>query len=405
MGDGGNFSTPGGWARVFGRGLSLEADRTAAALGPEPRIEAEAIAVDIVAAARRGDFGEVERLAAKQVEHARHQAQRQGLTTTLTLTPIYGGSDIILTATASNVSAVSAHFAVPDSVPAGDYFVAVSNGAATGELRSFLSEGDPWGCSYDACYVRTLTVRVASAKSFPSKLFRVSDFGCSGGATHNCSASGMGCAQPTNATAAVHRAIAHAGAAGGGTVFFDIGRWYVSGPLLLPHNVLLKGSGMGLSAIYFAEDDQTSAPPAYFAPAGHNGSHMVRYGVEDLSVYVLSYYRNLFDIGVDTDGVTVQRVRVRANAFHCQDSMGQPLAARSVPWTFIDPVNSNALFTIRGRNFVIADNDLFATWQVISTPGPSYNEVARGQQYSGWNVARFGVILRNTMRHGGACHW
>eukprot|EP01050_Picozoa_sp_SAG11_P045006 SAG11_NODE_22194_length_410_cov_1.157556_1_plen_102_part_10 len=102
-------------------------------------------------------------------------------------------------------------------------------------------------------------------------------------------------------------------------MFFDVGRWYVSGALLLPHNVLLKGTGMGLSAIYFAEDDQSSAPAAYFAPADHNSRHTVRYGVEDISIYVLSYYRNLFDIGVDTDGVSVQRVRVRANAFHCQD--------------------------------------------------------------------------------------
>eukprot|EP01043_Picozoa_sp_COSAG02_P085783 COSAG02_NODE_23363_length_721_cov_0.802251_1_plen_149_part_00 len=145
MGDGGNYSTPGGWARVFGRGLSLEADRTAAALGPEPRRKAEGIALDIVAAARRGDFGEVERLASKQMEHARHQAQPRGLATTMTLTPMSGGSDITLTASASNLSAVSAHFPVPDSVPAGDYFVTVSNGATIGELRSFLSEGDPWG--------------------------------------------------------------------------------------------------------------------------------------------------------------------------------------------------------------------------------------------------------------------
>ena len=295
MGDGGNFSTPGGWARVLGRGLSLEADRAAAALGPEPRREAEATAEAIAAAARRGDFGEVERLATEQLEHARRQAQPRGLVTTLTLTPTSGGRGITLTAPVANLSAVSAHFPVPDSVHPGEYYVSVSNGAATGELRSFRSEGAD-GCSHDDCYVRTLTIRASSATAFPSKRFPVADFGCPGGAAHNCSASGMGCAQPSNATAAVHRAIAAAGAAGGGTVFFGVGRWYISGALLLPHNVLLKGSGMGLTGIYFAEDNQSSAPAAYFAPADHNASHTVRYGVEDTSIYVLSYYRNIFDV-------------------------------------------------------------------------------------------------------------
>ena len=63
-------------------------------------------------------------------------------------------------------------------------------------------------------------------------------------------------------------------------MFFGVGRWYVSGALLLPNNVLLKGAGMDLTMISFAEDDQHSAPPAYFAPADHPSVGTVRFGVQ-----------------------------------------------------------------------------------------------------------------------------
>ena len=404
MGDAGNASTAGGWARVFGRGLSLDADRLAAARGADPARVVAAAAAEMAKAAQRGDFAEVERLAAEQTRHARQHAAAPGAhATTLTLTPTNGGVPITVAARIGNLSTVSALFPLPSTVPPGEYFVTVSNGAASGELRSFRSENVDQ-CSGDGCYVRTLTVRLAAVVAFPARTFPVSDYGCDGGAMFNCTTTGMGCAIPINATLAVRGAIAAAGAAGGGTVLFGIGRWYVSGALLLPDNVLLKGAGMDLTMISFAEDDQTSAPAAYFAPAQHTNTSSVRYGVQDLAIDIRSFYKNVFEIGVDTDGVRVERVRIRANAFHCQDTIGHS-ESRGVAWTWIDHVNTNALFTIRGRNFVIHECDLWATWQVVSTPGPSYNEEAGGRIYHGWNVARSGVITRNKMMHGGACHW
>ena len=116
-------------------------------------------------------------------------------------------------------------------------------------------------------------------------------------------------------------------------MYFGIGRWYVQGPLLLPHGVLLKGAAMDKTAIYFAEANATTAPASLITtsvPAGTSVSP--RFGLEDLAIYVLSYYRNLLDVRVDTLGVRVRRVRVRANAFHCQgrDSEGGP----GVSWKF-----------------------------------------------------------------------
>jgi len=58
----------------------------------------------------------------------------------------------------------------------------------------------------------------------------------------------------------------------------------VQGPLLLPNNVLLKGAGIDLTAIYFASDNETTAPKSYFSTAPHESVKYVKYGVEDLAV-------------------------------------------------------------------------------------------------------------------------
>ena len=179
---------------------------------------------------------------------------------------------------------------------------------------------------------------------------QVSDYGCKGGvngtgAGDDAHPSGF----PVNCSAAVAAAIKAAGANGGGTVFFGPGRWYVDGPLLLPQGVLLKGARMDLTAIYFAESTSETRPGNHSAPASLIATdgrpcteHCTeqpdapRFGVEDLAIYVLGYYKNVIDIRVDTVGVRIRRVRIRANAFHCQarGSEGGPGGGRSVPWTF-----------------------------------------------------------------------
>ena len=117
MGDAGNFSTAGGWARVFGRGLSLDADRRAATRGADPARAVAAAAAEMAKAAQRGDFAEVERLAAEQAEHARrHAPAPDARATTLTLTPTTGGAPIAVAARVGNLSAVSALFCASRSI-------------------------------------------------------------------------------------------------------------------------------------------------------------------------------------------------------------------------------------------------------------------------------------------------
>ena len=111
QGDGGNRSSVGGWLRVFGRNIALGAtDGT-------QQLEARAAADAIAAAARRGDFETVEKLATAQTRAA--PAVRANVTiilmdtlTNATLSPI----------PATNSSSVDALFSLID-VPRGTYDV------------------------------------------------------------------------------------------------------------------------------------------------------------------------------------------------------------------------------------------------------------------------------------------
>jgi hypothetical protein len=380
QGDAGNVSTsgPNGWLRVFGRSISLAPTNDTAA-----RLSAQAVAGKIEAAARRGDFETVERLATTQADAARstleaHQAMMPTLTLTNQLT-----DSVLPPIMATNSSSVEALFLL-NAVPPGTYKVGVSNGHANSVLDSFVSPEQP--------HVGTLTVVSAASVQFNPKIFAVSSYGCSGGVN--------GTGVPINCSTAVMAAIKAAGDNGGGTVFFGPGRWYVEGPLLLPQGVLLKGERIDLTSIYFSESTSETQPGNHTAPASlittdrpactencTNQPDAQRFGVEDMAIYVLSYYQNVIDIRVDTVGVRVRRVRIRANAFHCQarSSEGGPGGGRAVPWQF-EGGGHNPLMWIHGQNFEISDCDLWATWSVFHSSGPvggRYGLMTRNQIYNG----------------------
>lgn len=420
QGDAGNVSTSGGWLRVFGRNIDLAPTNDTAA-----RSLAQDVASEIAAAARRGDFEAVERLATTQAAAARSAlAAHQRMAPTLTLTNQLTDS-ALSPITATNSSSVEALF-VLDAVPPGTYKVSVSNGRANSVLNSFVSPAQP--------HVETLTVVAAASVEFNPKIFAVSSFGCSGGVNgtghdDDPRASGF----PVNCSAAVQAAIKAAGANGGGTVFFGPGRWYVDGPLLLPQGVLLKGARMDLTAIYFSESTSETNPGNHTAPASLittdrpactknciGQPDAPRFGIEDMAIYVLSYYQNVIDIRVDTIGVRVRRVRIRANAFHCQarSSEGGPGGGRAVPWQF-EGGGHNPLIWIHGQNFEVSDCDLWATWSVFHSSGPvggRYGLMTRNQVYNGmrshttfhdtqscrWTVAFSRALGWET---GGSCHW
>ena len=287
----------------------------------------------------------------------------------------------------------------------------VSNGYGSSGLDSFVSPAQP--------HLKTVTVVAAESVEFSVRVFAVSDYGCEGGVNGTGhepqgpqSSSILGAGFPNNCTAAVSDAIKAAGANGGGTVFFGPGRWYVDGPLLLPHGVLLKGARMDLTAIYFSQATSLTSPGNATAPASlittdrpvctehcADQPDAPRFGVEDLAIYVLSYYNNVIDIRNDKVGVRVRRVRIRANAFHCQSRGGEGGASdgRDLPWLF-QGGGYNPLIWINGQSFEVSDCDLWATWSVFHSSGPA------GGQY-GYGAARYGLMTRNRIHNGGACHW
>ena len=102
----------------------------------------------------------------------------------------------------------------------------------------------------------------------------------------------------------------------------------------------------------------------------------------------------MLNISAGTDGVTIRRVRIRANAFN-----GRNAAERSVPWQgTIGGGNALAAVLLQGRNAEISDSDIYATWVAIASHG---NYGAGSPQ----NSARAALIRNNTIWNGGACYW
>ena len=270
-GDAGNTSTPGGWLRVFGNGISLAGNTSSAPYDDTSlRIRAKARAEAMRLAAMRGDFAEITVLAAEQLAEAQSAVQRSASVNRpyLVLTDAVSGK-LIAPITAHNFSTVEAMFLLPANtgIDVGEYSVKVSNGYATTGLNAFISPERP--------HQRTITVVSQASVRFDPTRFVVSDYnGCTGGVGSHNTTTPPG--KPINCSAALKAALHAAGANGGGTVFFGPGRWFVDSPVLLPHGVLLKGAGMGLTTIFLSEHNISTAPPAEIATAVNPKCHTQR---------------------------------------------------------------------------------------------------------------------------------
>eukprot|EP01052_Picozoa_sp_SAG31_P002890 SAG31_NODE_105_length_25008_cov_17.439399_3_plen_993_part_00 len=410
QGESGNASLVGGWLRLFGRNLALppaaQHGRTAAAAERRQAVRAQALAVESQRAANAGAWAELAELAKQQLALAAGQQAAAAAAfdnTTLVLCPV-GGHDAAsschrVPADVSDSNQWHARFWLPTAVGAGEYTVAVSNGFAEREMDAFITP-----TVY--AHLKTHTVKSRAAAAWPEdRTFHVSAFGCSGGFFAgtldgpdpltaqglNCTYNGAPYVCPRDCTAAILAAVHAAGEAGGGVVLLQPGRWYLSERLRLPDNVLLRGSGMAQTGLYFAFYNE-SQHPGNLISAVH-GSMVtdkiyprVRFGVEDLSIYVLAYYSSVIEISAYTDGVTIRRVRIRANAFTGADWWGSLLppqhanGARGVPWKF-EGGGSNPLIPIHGKNFEISGCDLYGSWTIFKSSGDNTARIC------GWSAA------------------
>ena len=337
QGDGGNYSTPGGWVRLLGRALTL----VRSGAGTDKSGSAERLSQLAGEAAAAGDLRRLERLQASQrADAAARQRLLALMNTTLHLVPVGSGAGtgVTLTSEPSTLTAWSAWFRVPASLPPGRYTASVSNGRGpTVPLDCFVSPALP--------SVRWVDVRRDVWP--PTRRLAVTDFGRVG-TTVGTKPPGGGpgpsepFAMPVNSTAALEAALKSSAAAGGGTVTFPAGVFVIStggAGLAVPSGVVLQGARTDLTALKLGTNG-TSLPPAEIARSAPERPG--RWGLSDLTIYQMYVYRVLIYVGRLDDGFTMvrlninssitnsimqwpcgqERVRIRANAFHCGQTCG-----------------------------------------------------------------------------------
>jgi hypothetical protein len=409
QGDLGSAASPGGWIRLFGRGLTLPTE------GWERKrcvvCELDGVVNALVQAKEQEDVDwqlvaslatQAERLATTQLLlQQQNKESPGGGTPTLTMTAdAPGAHSIVLHASASRLSTFSAEFAVPVATPPGNYSILLSNGQAATSLRWFLSPQQP----------SRSTVEVRGDRQQSARTFRVTDYGCSGGINHT-NPKDITSAEPIDCTTAINRALAAASehSPAPSTVLFGPGRWYLQPPLLLPDGVTIAGDSMSTTALYFSQESVNKTftatpegmPPALIGAAespaavvgAHDGISTTTFGVQDMCIYSLSYYSAVINISASTSNVVVRRVRIRANAFN-----GRNADTRRVPWQETIGGNGPPVILLQGSNSQITDCDIYATWIAIASHG-HYGSSSPAHS------SRFTLIRNNSIHNGGACFW
>ena len=390
QGDRGETATPGGWVRVFGRGLTLPKASSGEQHEGCASCELGAITKALARAGQRGDWKLAAALAAQAERMATQQHDALDLGTTLNLTSSDGHS-FVLHATTLRLSTFSTEFAVPAEISPGNYSVSLSNGQAATSLSWFHSPLLPHKKNFE---IRALF------KSKPH-IFHVSDFGCTGGIFANQSAKDVTTAVPVDCTAAVSRALTAAAQLlpAPSTVLFGAGRWYLQPPLQIPDGVTIAGESMSTTALYFAQTSINSSfekpvgIPALIGPAVSDGNATTTFAVTDMCIYVLSFYSAVINISANTANVAIKRVRIRANAFNGRNS-----ESRTVPWQGTIGGNYSPVIMLQGHSAEITDCDIYATWLAIQAVG-HYGPTSPAHS------VRFALIRNNTIWNGGACFW
>ena len=410
--------------RVFGTAISSPA--TPPALGPlstEPLL-AELVKLQRAAenATKESRFGDLARIAkelaaaATVVDKNRKRglaagAEEAGRVRLKLSDPSNVHPNVVLyAANDGTLSNYHAQFILPTDLASGvDYTVSIANelmdASPTNEsgwaqLDTFISPTHP--------HVATMRVDPPAAaagtagESFASvcstvapAVFKVASYGAHG--------------EPgvVDASPAFTKALEAAGKAGGGTVYFERGQYWLRGGFKVPSGVYLKGEGTSLVSLYWAEETFANHSeyfltgwPAAIQNDGLTPSYTntTTWGMSDLTMYASAYYRlmivDTMSEGVISEGFTVKNVRIRANAYFA--SVWGPYSNEQRPRT--GGINFNfsqadvqGLITIRGTNWQVVDSDLLATGTILDSGGS-------GEGYGG---NTYGLVKGNIMRNSG----
>ena len=384
QGDIGDAATPGGWVRVFGLGVA-SVDPDSIELAKQLRVAARAVAAAPSGGANGLDsvFGVMsERVASLRTSLRATPPPNCTLRLTLLGGTGSGGGSYDITATPGNASTWSAYFPVPTTLPPGEYAISVSNGRGGGgvdggfiALDSFVSPSAP----------HTATLTVASPRAWPgTQVFPVTT-------------RSLPCHPPcATSDAALTAALDAAAAAGGGTVFFPRGQYFLTQPVRVPPSTVLAGALTEHVAIYFSEyASAAGAPAALFSlTVPQNGSATGSWGVRDVTVFVSGFHNVIFDANNVTDGFYLRRVRLRANAFF---GANEEFTSTRGRWQNYTWASNGAALLINGRNWEVTDCDLYSTTAVISSQRPScLHKVWPGECHA----ASYGYVARNRLWNG-----
>jgi hypothetical protein len=413
QGDVGNASTAGGWLRILGPVLRLSSPA-----GAVERLEAairdvrDAMTQPIMAADLAWADDSLLAVYAAQLISLRSQlaAARAADSAPITvrLSPTAGGAAAYILAAPSNASLHSAHFALPASLPLGDYFVAVANGhGPDNDANAPAGSGTFTSAAFFESAFRpdAATISVQAPKRLPPGVFVV---------TQPADPCILPC-QTSDESLAV--ALAAAAAAGGGTVFFPCGRYYLSQPIVVPPNTVLAGEDTTLTSVWFAEANRTTAPLFYIqlndtaafhgsqAPAlgaAAAGSGLASWGLVNFTLYITAFHNQVILVSNRTDGFLMSRMRLRINPFAFTWGPYQESRGRMPDFNVS---NLATVLDLHGVNHVVVDNDiwgaamLIGSWFMVGEPDNSnfWPNWRRGHAYS--------YIARNTLWNGQASHY
>ena len=416
QGDIGSAASAGGWLRVLGPTLALQAPATLeAALLRDIRAARDALSAPSAAADAAWEEGSPMAAAAAQLLALRAQlasarAAPGHLRATLRLTPLGGGAPQYLPAQADSLAPHSAAFALPPSLPLGEYAVAVANGAGADTDGGAPGAGAWAPVEYFESAARPAvgSIAVLAPRAWPRGAFVVD--------TPSDPCSPLPC--PTS-DAALARALAQAQAAGGGTVLFPRGAYFLTAPVALPPTTVLAGSSREEVAVWFTEWNLTSAPkgPLFSlndslarasagAPAmgaGAPGSGLASWGLANFTLYLTAFHNDVVVVSNASDGFLMQGMRVRDNPYAFVWGEGPAMGSRGrvANWS---TAQVGQLVDIHGTNNRVTGNDLFGVNQIFNSffgdgccgknMWPSWR---RGHQYS--------YIADNVIYNGQSSHF
>lgn len=205
---------------------------------------------------------------------------RRSETAKLALVPETGGQPAMVPASSGGLWRGS--FAVPEALPLGDYRLRLSNG--DGGDDELVDAG-------------RIHVVAAAVETRPS--FNVRDYGAIGDGV-------------VNSAFAIKAAVDAAQQAGGGTVYLPRGRYLMTGMLILPPGVSLKGERTDIVNLVWQDAEN---PPESLIAGTTN------FAIEDLTIYA-SRHGPIVTGGFLKDqplpqasDIAIRRVRIRASAF------------------------------------------------------------------------------------------